>query len=598
MREVQETLAAPENALANAQRSLNAGRFDRALAQLTPTVVRLRRRANAPLLAVCLLLQAGIHRSLGNAVAAHAAVTESYTLFTQCENMPARLQAQRTLIEVYLDLGDCVQAARQARWALSLAQDFGHDAESASLTLSLSKALLCGDWFVEGIDTLRHAIRQHSALVQSLIDFADFADFADLAGTALAHAHWRYAQALEEAGQLTASAQQRRLAKSALPATWPIGRCATHDRLMALEQSAQLKGQWGQTAAAREDVLRMLGLTRHSDSPARFRAIALTALADLHTCDGRAQLALKYHARCVSLLGTTDLASDNASAMDRLANSHAQLGQYEEALRWRRLAHRQRQEAGQRGQALRPRPVLGATMAPLHNHDNRLQDTHLLSLGRLLGHVQHAIVANTPMIRVAVGPAVRAVKVNRTDGADGTDSTVSHLERTVRSTDRTASLVHQLKMFAFRIEPQRSVVAVDRALEDAWERFLQHTPLPGWSLAFLHRDSMRISALCAEFFLDAQRFAVLLSGILAGLTAHAAQQATARVIWVDLSQESPTASRLILGVSGDEGLPDEKHWPRSICAELAQQLGLRLSFLGDNEKWRCLQLEFPQEGAS
>jgi tetratricopeptide (TPR) repeat protein len=585
----QDTPFEPELSLQNAQLSVNAGRFDLALEQLAPAMVQLRQEANAPILAMCLLLQAGIHQARGDSAAAHAAAIESYTLFAQCDNVPASLQAQRILIEVHLDMGDCVQAARQARWALSMSQDFGQDAESAWLTLSLSKALLRGDWFLEGIQTLQHAMRRHTALAQPL------SNFAVVAGTALAHAHWRFAQALQESGQLVASVQQRQLAVPALPEPWAMGRGANLEHLMALGQRAQLNNQWGHTAAARGDVLRMLSLARRSGSPARYRAIALEALADIHAWAGRLQHALRCRARIVSLLGTTDLAAYQAHAMERLAISHSHLGHHQEALGCRRLAHRLHLEGRQRQQAMRPAPVRGATMVPVLNRDHHHQDPYLLSLGRLLGQMQHAIVASAPMIKAAVEPAVRAPKVN---APGATESMALHVQRTVTCTDRTASLVRQLKMFAFRVSPQRTVVAVERALEDAWERFQQHTPLKGWSMAFLHRDPVRTSALSVESLLDAQRFAVFLTVILAGLTANTGQQTTARVIWVDLRPLCPGTSRLTLGVSGEEGLPSDEHWPRWMCAELAQQLGLHLSFLGDNEKLRCLQLELPLQGAS
>ena len=522
---------------------------------------------------------------------AYLNASEAYTLLSASDDLPRALEALSILVAVYCETDDFDRAVEAAKSGIELSVQHAVPEMTMRLLHSLGWVLHRGGEFPEAIRCLDEAIALHAQLPVSgrdpLVRFS----------TELAFVHQSYGEHLAQHGQVSLADAHFRSARASLArlmADSPGGH--TVYEIRSMEARVHLQATWHDWQGARQSAARFIRTARRRNSPRRSLAAAMNALCTLHRAAGDLPRAIRYQHRSMAILRDIGLTTAVKESAQRLAELHAQLGAYKEALAWHQEAASLQATQSGRNNALRCR------LAALERQANRrgtlareqlLHARRMMVIGRLIARIHHAMLS--PLQRANE----RIVEVARSIDAEQSPARVVELLREAGlELDQAASLTRQLKLFSYRSTPQLSALSLEESLRSAWNGLLLCGRPQDWSLSVTH------DAGGAEALGDAQRLGILLTILLIELAPQNAGQ-PGRVIWAKVEPggpaeptneggREPTLVVLKIGVSGDLEVAGEPSLGLALCAEIAQEMNGQLDCEYDGVLVRGYRLTLPQ----
>jgi tetratricopeptide (TPR) repeat protein len=541
-----------------------------------------RKHDDQHLLAYALLVCAGAEWDVGQTPSSYAHAIQAYSMFGSCGDTTRQLRALNLCAGALYVGGDRArsiklfqqgvsfalgpdQVAIRAMMLRNLAEIFGEEAEYA-------EALAC---VTEAVALLREVPELRGQWVY----------FA----TEEAYIRVQYANDLKSRGLIQASLVQRQAAVEALPpldyAAWrTFSRHEVHSLFGRVRVLAELK----RFSEARHVAAISLVVGRRAGRRSFRLNTSLLAISVLCRACGAIRLAIRAERRALKNLEHMPRHPEIIAILHRLAQDYAQLGDYANAMAYRReiagLATKQQRQAA----ALRSRLAAIERQAERQRYraNEALVHTQRLAvIGRLIAQTHHALSAPTERVLTL------ARKAQALSGRDAALVEVKPvLDQISRTINQAAALVNQLKLFSYRSTPQPMALSLSEALRSAWQGLAPHLGA-GVRLAQLE---VQDDAPHLQAWGDAQRLGIMLKLLLIELTQQATPDGNPLMIQAHIedANANANANAMVLrlrfagqqrmALLGSEPAQAQATLGVVLCQEIASEMGGALDMHGAN----------------
>jgi tetratricopeptide (TPR) repeat protein len=498
-------------AVQHAESTLEKGDFDTASVLAKQAVALARQGDDQHLIGWALLI---LGRAQGNAghdeLLAYGNVLEAYSLLGASGDITRQLWALNACAVRLNTCGDRARAIELLHKGLASAHGPDRSAIRCLLLTNLglflsreaehAEALAC---YAEASMLARQSPQRRGQWVH--------------AATEKARVHLQYANHLLSEGLHDEHRAQLDAAVAALaPLDCRAWRSFSLLEFNCLRPRVQVLAGLGRWVEARQAAAAGLGFGRRHGSGRAALAYGCSAVALLYAARGQLSRATRFEIRALGAFSAAGDVQEAGACLRRLAQLHAQTGDYNRALAYRKELKALISQQNRQSNALRSRLAAIERQAERQRYraNEALVHTQRLAvIGRLIAQTHHALSA--PAERVLA----LARKAQALSGGGAVLAEVKPvLDEISRTIDQAGALVSQLKLFSYRSTPQPMALSLREALRSAWQGLAPHLGA-GARLAQLE---VQDDAQHLQAWGDAQRLGIMLKLLLIELTQQAA----------------------------------------------------------------------------
>jgi tetratricopeptide (TPR) repeat protein len=557
---------AAARALAQEAESSALDRPGPALALAERSAELARQCGDLPILGWALMLVGRVQGCLGHHLQAFEAANEAYALLSDCGDPAHRLWALNICSLMVWAGGDADRAIELLRNGLAATAgrlDLSASRSAMLLNMSVMLQQEAGE-YAEAIRCCADALALGTPSPQQ-------SDRGIQATAHLAYLHIKHAEHLADQGFPDEAGVQREAAAKALPLmdfrSW---RTFSFHEHMALNCQVIVLAGLARWPMARQAAAVALWSLREPGGGLLARSNRLEALAIFYRCAGRRHRAIHFELQLLIVLRAAKNNPEIGRCLQRLADLHAQTGDYALALDFCKqlatLQNRQRLEAGE----LRGRLAVierEATRRRDQAHEERAHTQRLAVIGRLIAQTHHALSVPAEQAHRLTAQALE--RLRRPESA----SLVPMLQELNETVDRAAGLVSQLKLFSYRSVPQPMALSLRDALLSAYQSLAPHI---GLSARRLPEIEVRADTP-EQAWADTQRLGIMLRVLLIELAQWAGSAGRGAAIRARIASDKPAAVSLHIEARGSAD-------PRAaaqalatlggtLCMEIANEMG-------------------------
>jgi hypothetical protein len=581
--------------LLEAENTVESGRVVTAQALLAQLLPRARQLGDAHLLGWVLMLLGRSEIGMGRTLAAHTAASESYELLGACGDVSRQLWALNTCAAVLDACGDAVRFIEMLHRGLSMAVGPNRSAIRCILLTNLGLALCHDEEFSEAIQCLSEAANLAKEAPQRHGQWIN-------AGSELACAHVQYAEYLTHHARHAEAAAQLAAAGQAMPTLnlqhWREFLLLENDALPAQVMVLSSLGRWAQARCAAAASLRF---ARKLSTGLPAVATALNAVAGLYRRAQKTDRAIAYELNALAAWREVGDEVGITSGLLRLAQLHAEQGQYDQALAFHKEMKSKQNRQNLLARALRSRLAALERQADRRRFQANEALVHaqrLSVIGRLIAQTHHALSSPIDHVQQLSRQLLDQFNADLAAGQRPDPASASKLAELSLTIDRAASLVSQLKLFSYRSTPQPMALSLGSALLSAWKGLAPHVST---RLA----DIEVADNTCVQAWADAQRLGIMLKVLLIELTQRSGFPRTA--VSVQARIEAGSLGFIVLHIAplgcAARSIDESSTLVTTLCMEIASEMGGSLHAQHDDNAQLTYRLELPdaqqqtQEGA-
>jgi tetratricopeptide (TPR) repeat protein len=566
----QTTCAAAHELLALAGEAIEAGQFQTTGQLAKRALEHAREGGDDAAIAASLVMLAFTESNCGHIEAAYSYVCEAYPLLQRSENTTLQLRLLNLYALVREKAGDQLLAVEIWRSALKSVSGTTASGPRCVMLYNLADVLLSHDEYVEAIQALSQTVQLARQGPEERGRYTDCA-------SDLACAYVRYADHLACAGREADAQAQLDAAASILPPLDPFKwRSFSYLEHSSLSPQAEVLAALGHFARARSAAAARLRFVRQQPGVHEFRAMAQQELADLHRRSGRKQRAIFWQQHALSTWRVLRNQTAVRDAMRKLAQFHADAGDYAQALQVQKeawaamVSFESERNALSRRLAVIEREV-EAQLTDARDKLAHLQ--HLSIIGRLIGQIHHALQAPIRRTQHLCALALRAHESALTESrhAPGLPTLLSAVSRSV---DEAANLSRQIKIYAYRASAMTTTISVTTALHEVWATLAPHVDERRRSLRVTGDAGLHVRA-------DPQRLGVLLTLVMIELVKRQSADEGCALVTATVEPLAPRSVALVLDSQSNSDATDGDLLTMSLvetlCKHLATEMGATLS---------------------
>ncbi len=582
---------AAARALAQEAESSALDRPGPALALAERSAALARQCGDLPILGWALMLVGRVHACLGHHAQAFEAANEAYALLSARGDPAHRLGALNICSLMVWAGGDADRAIELLRNGLAATAgrlDLSASRSAMLLNMSVMLQQEAGE-YAEAIRCCADALALATASPQP-------SDRGIQATAHLAYLHIKHADHLADQGCREEADAQREAAAKALPLmdfrSW---RTFSFHEQMALNCQVIVLAGLGRWPMARQAAAAALWSLREPGGGLLARSNRLEALATFYRCAGRRQRAIHCESQLLIVLRAANNNPEIGRCLQRLADLHAQTGDYAFALdcckQLATLQNRQRLEAGE----LRGRLAVIEREADRRRDQAREERAHsqrLAVIGRLIAQTHHALSVPAEQAQRLTAQALELLSAPRPaeagrpprgsrkvaephflESRPAPASLLPMLQELNQTVDRAAGLVSQLKLFSYRSTPAPMALSLREALLSAYQSLAPHIGVSARRLP----DIEVIEDTPEQTWADTQRLGIMLRVLLIELAQWAGSVGAVGAIRAHITAAAPSTVSLHIeaGGSADPRARAEAlaSLGGTLCMEIAGEMG-------------------------